>query len=685
MKSKIYILAALLFFGNASLVATAVRIFNKVDPKKDIYFKLDKKINVPLKYPDKDGFYAITDSQYVDAGTSGIKTLFWRYEPAGQIFSKDINWDSAFDTGQAYIFNDTIVIVRNLDVVRGLTHTFILDFIKRGKEIAETTKDFLTQSGQFFAAPLNELIKKELASAIDNPYKNSVAAIRQGGPVGSDEQTFLQARLPIVKAAQEKFLGTTFAAGEQPLRVDLIFSGGGIRSMYLTLGQLVALLSLGIIDMADYIATLSGSTWAVFPWLLGDPSTNGQPLPLKKYLDNVLSRFEDGLFLATKPAEHAKEVSYILNALLVKFAYGEPIDPGIEIYGALLGNKLFSQFGNKRQQVHISDIGSIIKTGKFPMPIGTVKFDAINDWVYVTPWEVGGPQVNYIPTWAFGRQFRDGKSVGTPPYQPEQSASFYLGMFGSAPAVSLRETYDNVIKNMNVSDFTKQAFQKAIETEIGSLRGFWAELFNPYLVGGKIVGFVDAGVDRGTPAAIREIALANVAQARPIVKIIFDNSSVVGAEELYKQAKHFEERGFVCPLKTADFKQVGTRWEFKDAALQKAIIERALTVYYHPSGKVVWIYITRIVDKKIDYAAWDPTGAYRIDQMKMTTTETESEYSTFNLKYTSEQAKRLAKLGEINLLAYAKEIKDVLLKTVELQRPQKTTGAEKTQTKAVKA
>lgn len=133
MKSKIYILAALLFFGNASLVATAVRIFNKVDPKKDIYFKLDKKINVPLKYPDKDGFYAITDSQYVDAGTSGIKTLFWRYEPAGQIFSKDINWDSAFDTGQAYIFNDTIVIVRNLDVVRGLTHTFILDFIKREK------------------------------------------------------------------------------------------------------------------------------------------------------------------------------------------------------------------------------------------------------------------------------------------------------------------------------------------------------------------------------------------------------------------------------------------------------------------------------------------------------------------------------------------------------------------------
>ena len=45
------------------------------------------------------------------------------------------------------------------------------------------------------------------------------------------------------------------------------FSGGGTRSMAATVGQLRGLVALGLLDRVGYLSCVSGSTWAVVPYL----------------------------------------------------------------------------------------------------------------------------------------------------------------------------------------------------------------------------------------------------------------------------------------------------------------------------------------------------------------------------------------------------------------------------------
>lgn len=52
-------------------------------------------------------------------------------------------------------------------------------------------------------------------------------------------------------------------------RTAVCFSGGGTRSMVATLGQLRALTMLGLLDQVGYLSCVSGSAWAVTPFVYG--------------------------------------------------------------------------------------------------------------------------------------------------------------------------------------------------------------------------------------------------------------------------------------------------------------------------------------------------------------------------------------------------------------------------------
>ena len=54
----------------------------------------------------------------------------------------------------------------------------------------------------------------------------------------------------------------------EPLpQIAVCFSGGGTRSMVATVGQLRGLVALGLLDQVGYISCVSGSCWAVVPYL----------------------------------------------------------------------------------------------------------------------------------------------------------------------------------------------------------------------------------------------------------------------------------------------------------------------------------------------------------------------------------------------------------------------------------
>ena len=693
MYKKIGFFAAIIICRGMPLAAATIQFFNKVEPQQYIWVKIEPRHTAAVACIDASGFKKIGYSGIADpcvpifrsTGTllltgNSIKTVVWKYEENGTEYREDIDW-GFWGTGQAHIFNDSIVIMRTADLLHKITHQFIFDSVNRGKELFEKGRSLITESGQFLAGPIKELIKKDQPAIVGNPYKTTVASVRHGSPIGNEEFAFRQARLPLVKTAQEKFMGSNFTglpgpAPEEPLEIAFVFSGGGLRAMYSTLGALTALQLLGLMDTAMTITTLSGSTWALFPWLLGDPATKGEPLPVKKFLESMGTRFEDGLLLTydkggqpAKTIEHFKELSYITDMLLVKFAFDQPVNPVIDLYGALLANKLLSQFGDKRQRAHISDIALTLKKGKLPLPVGTAKLENIENWMEVTPFEVGtrwttdlsGNNGSYVPTWAFGRKFAHGKSVD---FAPEQSAGFYLGMFGSAIAVSGRELYHGMIKSMKIADYVKQVFKQTIDTELGTIRLVWAEAYNPFSHEG--MKLVDAGVDFLCPvfASYRKTEPSTatlIHGGAPDIIFIFDNSARILSDELYKHAAYARKHNLKYPLDPErDFVAQGENWVLKDSVKQESVAHRAMTLFEGENDEPTVVYIPRVVDTTIDYAAFDPSNTYRISEMKMTAQETEPEYGTFNLKYSVFQAERLAKLAEFNVRALAKEFKEVI-------------------------
>ncbi|KAI9339239.1 acyl transferase/acyl hydrolase/lysophospholipase [Pilaira anomala] len=69
----------------------------------------------------------------------------------------------------------------------------------------------------------------------------------------------------------------------------------------------------------------------------------------------------------------------------------------------------------------------------------------INDlyqWFEFTPYDMGSEEINaWIPIWAFGRKFEEGKSLER---LPEQSLGILMGMFGSAFVASLAHFYQEI-------------------------------------------------------------------------------------------------------------------------------------------------------------------------------------------------------------------------------------------------
>ena len=518
-----------------------------------------------------------------------------------------------------------------------------------------------------------------------NPYKATAASVREGSELCPAEFVARKARRPLIEAAQKKI--ATFAQGEQPLEIAVAFSGGGLRALYSTLGALIGLKDAGILDTVATIATLSGSTWAVFPWLQGDPKNNNKPLDLKAFLDTMAARFERGLLLSKYPDDAVNEALYITDMLWIKYAFHQPVHPAMDLYGALLANKLKAQFGKNCQRMRISDIAPVVKAGNFPVPVGTAKIDK-GDWFEVTPFECGSRWLGdkggaYVPTWAFGRKFNKGKSVEesflpdkSVKYAPEQSEGFFDGMFGSAVAASAREAYKAVIAGMKIPDIIKTILAKIVSTELGDVRAFWFVALNPFVGvindtefgGGDVtkLRFVDAGVDFGCPvfATYRKTnptSATLVDGGAPDIILVFDNSATVGSSELYEHAKYAEKHNLKYPLKTTAFNGNGT---FKDAALQQSVTTKFINVFEDkndPTVPVV-VYITRIMDTKlVSY----PKG---LDMREMTADGVKKEYETFNLTYNSDQAKKLSQFAEANARAAAVEIKNIMKQRLERKR-----------------
>ena len=403
------------------------------------------------------------------------------------------------DELQKTLSGDDINLIshQNIGTLKGADfYIAMIDFKLRGFSFVDWhIIEPLSKTGAKLAkgalSPLRSLIKKDKTAVKDNPYKDKIAQVRTGNNLSPEEQNFLKARKPKVKKALETTLNMKLDTKKVPV-IALVGSGGGIRATLMSLGGLTGLAKIGLLDTLTYVIGLSGSTWAIAPWISYDK-------PIEQARDLIISLLGKGIKNIAP-----KEVKLIVDALLVKWAFNQPITL-VDFYGALLANTLLREFGNNRQRIYLSHQAKTIKSGKYPLPIYTAvraEKSVYPAWYEFTPYEIGATWLNcYVPTWAFGRSFSKGTSKD---FAPEQSLGYFMGIWGSAFAATFNTIYNEMVANIP-ADIIKNVLEFILK-EVGEKRITEAEVFNfsfgkvkSTLKGEKTLKMADAGLAFNLP------------------------------------------------------------------------------------------------------------------------------------------------------------------------------------------
>jgi hypothetical protein len=164
---------------------------------------------------------------------------------------------------------NTVVLTEELceDGVRAVRASSWMAWSARRKAAPATHK--LQQTKEAFLADING---KLVAGLEPHLHSNTVARVRHGPELCSEEHQFNEMREPIVHKALGRLLpGVDMSLLPVDLtpRISVCASGGGYRAMVATIGSLIGMEQTGLLDTVMSISGLSGSTWAMASWYSG--------------------------------------------------------------------------------------------------------------------------------------------------------------------------------------------------------------------------------------------------------------------------------------------------------------------------------------------------------------------------------------------------------------------------------
>jgi phospholipase A2 len=272
----------------------------------------------------------------------------------------------------------------------------------------------------------------------NNKHQDQIASVQYNQGISIGEKEFLNYRLPIVKKAiEEKFKHPI--TKEQIPSIAIISSGGGYRAMLYFAALLARADTAHILDTITYISALSGSTWALAPWI-----TTGKPIAeFKTYIQQCAAKHFCDI-------TH-KEKKFIADKVITKKLHNQKLTL-IDIYGELLGNRLLECLGDSKYTAVLSDQIDHIKNGSYPYPIciaidGRNEKEAIkNPTVYeYTPHTIS-EHTNHteIPSWGDGRKYNHDKSTNS---TLEKNLAYDLGTWGSAFGASIHDILKNLFND----------------------------------------------------------------------------------------------------------------------------------------------------------------------------------------------------------------------------------------------
>ncbi|MGE0206702.1 MAG: hypothetical protein AB7R69_02520 [Candidatus Babeliales bacterium] len=456
-----------------------------------------------------------------------------------------------------------------------------------------------------------------------HPHYNDQAAVRytECDDICQDEKKFIENRMLVIKKSLEQYLEKPLEDGKVP-RIACIFSGGGFRAMLTTLGFLHGAKQIGLLDCSLYCVGLSGSSWALAPWIASRKS-------LKEYIFELQHKLYDGIDHINDPYELSELFQIIITKLIARQFVST-----MDIYGGVIANTILKQFVKNPMLIRLTDSHAHIKDGSFPMPLYTAiqSYQNPYEWMEFSPFEVGSSFLkSYIPTWAYGRKFRDGVSIDK---APEQTLGYFMGVFGSAFEVSLKDVVSLSANNLSylghqLPDFLAKAFKKALDLIVSSFLGdirlfpsmllnFTHNMANSPIKEDITISLVDAGLDFNLPFP----PVLRAARAVDIIIVYDASANIQGAPELLKARDYALKKGLKFPpinLEIIDKQFVSVLEDPED-----------------PEVPVI-IYFPRI--KNNCYSPhFDPDFCIAYDYC-----------NTFNFNYSAEEAKLLTGFAEFTI------------------------------------
>lgn len=450
---------------------------------------------------------------------------------------------------------------------------------------------------------LVKTIKKEFP--VNVIQKKIATTVKTSDDLCEQEQEYLNVRLPKI----EKILRKDFDVN-MPLRIGFACSGGGNRAMIGTLGMLMAAARHKFLDVTLYLAGLSGSTWTIAPWsymrLKGLFSSDVET-SLQEFQEMLLGGLDYFCPVEVKAClpnglEDQVHLSFSKN-LAKHFAYGQRITV-VDLYGAFIANYVLKKLGPDRLKIVWSSIAKDIKKGEIPLPLCSSVFDikespdhnagfnADYRWFETGPFEAGSPALGFIPVWALGSTFEDGKLVS---HAPEYEMSTLLGMYGSAFDLATTDFMDYKVPNpvfkvsrqnisLPVSDWmsnivaitNKYIRSKQAENIHAQFANYSKGLPTSALKDIDQFGMFDGGNDFHIPLPL----LFDRSQRAVDVAILYDSDAGRGAS-LIAASHYFKKVGIAMP----DLEEAIMAFGSKEDDQQKGLLSKPMTVFNDPREK----------------------------------------------------------------------------------------------------
>ena len=322
---------------------------------------------------------------------------------------------------------------------------------------------------------INRLISSKIGDPKVFPEVKQIAEVRKGIELCPEEQSFLDKRRVYVRDNFAKYLGLN-AEDVHPDDVPTASfggSGGGFRAMIGCLGYCDEMKSSGLWDCLTYVAGVSGSCWSLAAYYT---FAHASWAAIIEHCKNRLSPYHPLSGEAIRTILTAPGGARTTLGPLIQKSKSGLQTVAMDLYAVFTTGWIFFQDGHgtdldghskkevaglQRSWYRLSGARDYTDTGAEPLPIMTAirherpwkdwedgehpfnepdhssgdhatAEDAWFQWFEMTPYEVGNDETQaWVPTWAFGRPFVEGKSTMQ---LPEQSLALLLGLCTSAPA-----------------------------------------------------------------------------------------------------------------------------------------------------------------------------------------------------------------------------------------------------------